>query len=80
MRLSFLEKIGNEKIPSTIKDPFQKNSIRRVAVSMSNYGSGWSSRGSVEFTNGNTRGEQSFEGKDFDEIVLKIKAFIKELK
>lgn len=75
---------GKEKVlPSVIKDPFNKRSVKRIYVSMSDLwgrGDAWSANGQVEFTNGNTSGTQQFSGKTFDEVVLQIKAFLEELK
>jgi hypothetical protein len=78
-------KIGNQSLPSTVKDPFGKQSIKKITVTYSApfwaHEKDWSARGTVYFENGNTKGEQQFEEKDFDEVVLKIKQFIQtELK
>ncbi len=72
------EYIGKEKLPSVLKNPFGKNSIKRIYVSFSQFSDRWSANGSVEFENGNTKGEQKFTGQTFDDVVLQIKALIDE--
>ena len=81
-----VENIGTEKIPSILKNPFSKNCVKRIHVAFGERafaslrdGSSWEASGSVEFSNGNTKGEQRFHGETFDEVVAKIKAFINEL-
>lgn len=77
-----IEKIGNAHMPSVIKDPFNKDGVTsiRVVYSKGIFGKAWEARGTVEFENGNTTGEQTFRGADFDEVVLKIKAMLENLK
>jgi hypothetical protein len=72
--------IGKEKLPSILKDPFSKINVRRIYVSFSYTFNQWQANGSVEFLNGDTKGEQKFEGETFDEVVLKIKTFLETLK
>ena len=72
------EYIGKEQLPSVLKNPFGKNSIKRIYVSFYQYNDRWSANGSVEFENGNTKGEQKFTGQTFDDVVLQIKALIDE--
>lgn len=74
-----IEEIGKEKLPSILKDPFNKNAVKRIYVSFSEYSGTWSANGSVEFQNGNTKGEQKFTGQTFDDVVLQIKSLINEL-
>ena len=74
-----LENIGNTKLPTNLENPFKKDHIEDIYVSTFKsffppYE--WSSIGKVKFKTGNTSAEQKFEGKSFDEVVLKIKAFI----
>ena len=71
--------IGKEKLPSIVKDPFNKNAVKRIYVSFSEFCGSWSANGSVEFQNGNTKGEQKFTGQTFDDVVLQIKSLINEL-
>ncbi len=73
------ENIGNESMPSVLNDPFNKTSVKSIWVNYSEYGGKWSANGSVEFKNGSTEGKQKFDGETFDEVVLKMKAFINEL-
>ena len=73
------EQLGKEKMPSILKDPFNKNSVQRIYVSFSQYSNSWSANGSVKFQNGNTEGEQKFTGQTFDDVVLQIKSFVNEL-
>ena len=70
--------LGNEKLPTIIKDPFKKNCVKQIYVYYSHswIGDKWEASGSVQFTNGNTKGEQLFSGDTFDEVVMKIKNFI----
>lgn len=65
-------------MPSVIKDPFVKVHIKHISVRWYNTFKIYA-RGTVEFQNGNTKGEQEFEGDTFDEVVLKIKAMIENL-
>jgi hypothetical protein len=59
-----------------INNPFCKNLITHVHM---HYfpSSGWSS--TVAFKNGLTKGEQGFEDKDFDSLVVRMNSFIKNL-
>ena len=63
--------IGNEKMPTILKDPFKKNCVKRIYVSYSESWGGqeWWANGNVEFSNGNTKGEQTFVGETFDEVL-----------
>lgn len=72
---------GKEKLPSIIKDPFNKLSITQISIRYRDFcGDGkWKATGEVDFKNGNTSGEQSFEGETFDEVVMQIKVFIESL-
>jgi hypothetical protein len=73
--------IGNAKMPSVITDPFKKGRVTGIHVhaSKSIIGGGWSFSGTVKFENGQTAGEQKFNGDSFDDAVLKIKAMIDNL-
>ena len=75
------DKIGNEKLLSIINDPFSKIHVTSVYVhfSKSLFSEKWNCVGSVDFKNGNTKGEQRFEGAHFDEVAEKIREFIKTL-
>ena len=74
--------IGGQKLPSVLNDPFLKDKIEMIAVYYNKniFKGNWTAWGRVEFKNGNTQGEQKFEGETFDEVVLKIKEFLNELK
>lgn len=80
--MSDLEGIGKEKLPSVLKDPFNKISIDRIMVVYDKnlFSDEWSARGTVSFKNGDTNGEQKFKGDTFDEVVIKIKHFFNEIK
>lgn len=66
---------------SIINNPFIKNSISRIYVNYyyCNIFNCWKANGLIEFTNGNTKGEQKFTGQTFDDIVTQIKALVNEL-
>lgn len=77
-----ISNIGEAKMPSIVSNPFNKKSVTDITVYTKPhiltgvlFASGW-----VEFENNGTYAKQKFEGKDFDEVVLKIKAFLEELK
>lgn len=65
-------------IPYT--NPFHKECVQDVWVI---YEKTWnrldSFRGRVKFKNGNTSGEQTFEGSDFLDVIERIKIFIQSL-
>jgi hypothetical protein len=74
-----LLQFGKEQLPSVLNDPFKKTHVKRIYVSFSEnvfIDGKYSANGSVEFANGNTKGEQKFDGDTFDEVVLKIKSFL----
>lgn len=71
--------IGKESMPSVLKDPFKKTCVKKILVYFqeSDFTKGqWYAWGKVYFTNGNTKGEQDFNGETFDEVTLKIREFI----
>lgn len=76
--------VNSESLSSVINNPFQKTKIKRIYVSYSqnifSSDDKWSASGSVEFENGNTKGEQGFSGNTFDDVVLQIKSLIESLK
>ena len=74
-----LQHIGSQKMPSTLENPFAKSSIVGVYVNYSEFCGQWSAVGQVTFRKGNTEEQQKFKGKNFDEVVTQIKAFILEL-
>lgn len=80
MNILSLTKFGETKL-SLIKNPFSKNKITAIHVhyTKSMFTENWSARGSVKFANGNTNGEQEFDGKTFDEVVEQMKMFVRTL-
>ena len=75
--MSDLERIGENKLSGTLAQPFNKESVKRIMVVYRDEWKGkWSAYGTVEFENRDTKGEQRFEGENFDEVVAKIKAFL----
>lgn len=71
-----IEELGSNAV-GVLKDPFNKTSIKSIYVSSyKGYSGILVHYGKVEFDNGNTKGEQKFEGESFDDVVLKIKRFI----
>jgi len=74
--------IGTEQMPSILKDPFSKVLIKaiRVHYNESSFTEGkWYATGTVSFKNGDTSGEQAFEGTDFNDVVSKIKNFVESI-
>lgn len=68
---------------SIINDPFLKKKITRVDVRAFNSSfdeNRWWFKGNVKFKNGGTSGEQEFEGKDFDDVLVQVKRFLDSLK
>jgi len=80
--MSSIENFGNQSLPSCLKDPFGKISIKSIGTYsyISDYSEKWVFTGTVKFENGDTKGEQAFSGNSFDEVVLKMKSFFEELK
>lgn len=74
--------VPNETHLSGLTDPFQKNKITAIFVHthQSMFDSEvWYNRGSVSFKNGNTTGEQKFEGTSFDDVVHQMRDFLASL-
>lgn len=75
-----LKKLGEEGLNTTITNPFLRDCITSVYVSMTQINRRgaphWIHWGEVEFKKGNTTGKQRFDGDSFDSIVLQIKNFI----
>ena len=80
---SLMGSFGNQSLPSVIKNPFKKNKITEVWVRYSPKLFGkdgeWEADGKIEFRNGETTGTQKFNAPTFDEVVLKMRAVIKQL-
>lgn len=73
---------GKNKLPSVINDPFGKTKIISISVFYQQRlfnNDQWYAWGSVEFKNGNTKGEQRFEGSNFNDVVVQIDAMLKNL-
>lgn len=73
---------GKSSLPSVINDPFSANMITdmRVRYGRKLFGDGeWEARGTIEFTNGATKGEQNFIAPTWDECVTQMKACIEQL-
>ena len=65
---------------SVIKDPFEFDNIKEISTySFIGVMGGWKHTGKVKFQNGNTTGEQSFQGSSIDEIFILIKQFVIDL-
>ena len=72
----------NGKTPSVLLDPFKSDKIEEIRIRVSRGlfdKSIYSARGSVEFTNGMTSGEQKFEGDTFESVYYQIKSFLETL-
>lgn len=78
-----LESLGNEFLQQGVNNPFFKDKINRIDVTYEPKmfdADIWEARGFVNFKNNNTEGTHSFKGDTFDEVVLKMKSFIENLK
>jgi ABC-type antimicrobial peptide transport system permease subunit len=81
-KMSDIQKhIGKEKLPSIINDPFKKSKVKSIRVHYGEkvFGIGWHAYGVLEFQNGNTTGEQKFNGETFDDVVASIKEVLNQL-
>jgi len=74
--------IHNTNELSILKDPFFTDKIERIMVVTTKgiFDGKPYSYGTVEFKNGDTKGEQKFEATSFDEVCIKIKEFLETLK
>lgn len=72
---------GNKKLPTTIQNPFDKKGIISIHVYFDDFwnNGNWKASGRVKFKNGETTGEQKFEGRSFDDVVSQIKTMIDNL-
>ena len=74
-----LPKINKSQVPTIIKDPFKENMINEVHMHWYANDGLW--RATIEFKNGNTKGEQRLvNSSDFDDITAQIRAIIESLK
>lgn len=78
-----LKLFGNtSSVPSSLNNPFATDKVERIFISMNKslFSDKFMFHGSVEFTNGRTKGEQKFEGTDIMDVVTQIYNFLEELK
>lgn len=79
-----LKLFGNtSSVPSSLNNPFATDKVERIYIIMSKSlfdDNKFRFHGSVEFTNGRTKGEQKFEGTDIMDVVKQIYSFLEELK
>lgn len=78
-----LKIFGNtSSVPSSLNNPFATDKVERIFIIMSKdlFSDKFMFRGTVEFTNGRTKGEQKFEGTDIMDVVKQIYSFLEELK
>lgn len=63
------------------KDPFQKDCVIRVSTwcAKLTFGGGWTYTGTVEFQNGDTKGEQKFKGESLANVLQKMEVFVQSL-
>jgi len=65
---------------SVIKDPFEFNNIKEISTySYMGIMGDWKHTGKVRFQNGNTLGEQKFQGSSIDDVFVLIKQFVIDL-
>jgi hypothetical protein len=65
---------------SVIKDPFEFNNIKEISThSFIGFSGNWQHTGKVKFQNGNTLGEQKFQGSSIDDVFILIKQFVIDL-
>lgn len=78
-----LKLFGNtSSVPSSLNNPFATDKVERIFISMNKslFSDKFMFHGSVEFTNGRTKGEQKFDGTDIMDVVKQIYAFLEQLK
>lgn len=77
---NFIDNQSKENLLSVIKDPFEFQNI--ITLRLGGYVSVykvWTFYAIVEFQNGNTKGEQKFEGSDMDSVYLKMRTFVEQM-
>jgi len=78
--LEMLNKGKAKDAVSPLLDPFKKESLERFMIhGMKLHYGNFRFYGSVKFLNGDTGGEQRFEGNTFEEVYNKMIAFLKTL-
>lgn len=78
-----LKLFGNtSSVPSSLNNPFATDKVERIFICMGKnlFSRDFYFSGTVEFSNGRTKGEQKFEGTDIMDVVKQIYAFLEELK
>lgn len=66
---------------SELTNPFEADCIIRLSTWCAKNGwSGWRYTGTIEFENGNTKGEQKFSAENFGALLKKMELFVEELK
>lgn len=73
---------SNTHMPTTLNNPFAIDKVEDIWIHMRKnlFSERFSFTGPVEFTNGRTKGEQTFEGADIMDVVKQIYSFLEELK
>lgn len=78
-----LKLFGNtSSVPSSLNNPFATDKVENIWIHMRKnlFSEEFIFTGSVEFTNGRTKGKQEFEGADIMDVVKQIYSFLEELK
>lgn len=69
--------IGTEKLPSVINDPFKKTKVTGASMFLGQrFNPTGGASGTIYFENGLTKGEQKFYAKDFDDLVVQMRAML----
>lgn len=69
---------AEQRAISGFNDPFQKACVEYIRIhSFPRMSGNW--KGSVEFKNGRTNGEQTFEAETMADLVIEMQEFIKAL-
>lgn len=73
--------IGTNMFPSLVKDPFNKECIDSIRVSMGKniFTKKAQFSAKISFVNGKTKGEQSFDGTDFKDLFAQMEIFVQSL-
>lgn len=73
---------GNKKnVPQIVNNPFNFQNIESIHIHFSKgiVSEKWHTNAYVCFKNGNTKGEQKFEGKNLTDVYVKIYEFCNQL-
>jgi hypothetical protein len=74
--------LGNDnQLPAEVKNPFSMEHIQAIHMHCTKklFSDGFNIRGTVEFVNGETKGEQTFEAEGLGELFVKIHNFCERL-